>query len=683
MLRSRPQDSGSDLTNLFALFIILSMQRPLKHTSLVFKMTDSYPDPKRYIHFPKSWDEKWSVEDGTDLEKAKSMLYDFISDKDAGNDRKRAMWQVLIDSEGRQPFKNVTSLALAVRDQVLRNHHISFHSHWLLQRMRFILIKCLPNLPQSTTTDQLRNYFFDISIPPDMEFYTSLPSDKIIALESPKSRLKIVIIGGGPTGLSAAINLAERAGSRELVQIHVYDKRWMNQKFGEIRFTVYGEDERRRDQVVTLQDHVIKLLSSETRDCLNCGLGKRGAERVWPQSFNLQIRKIEDALLKRAQDSVFNGIIHLHGAEIIDEATLMQEAGDNFHLLLGTDGTKSWVRRQYFSEEEESCGKSFALGIALDRGKKGLPRPQALNIFLTLCQTRFLLNASDHDGTGYLNVLTTEQEYEQCVSVDGSPADFRSPAYLSDKHPGFKEDKVFAPYQKYSDLWRTISDGLELFGFQITDVKSIVRIPITLLAVKTATKVCTFHSKRGRQPHFLVSLAGDAALAHHFWPGRGMNSGIKAAIAWSNRISDLVLEHEGLVGLQPLALGPFVDFMNDLREREHTHRSFVIQDNSGSPERMQEILKRAHERREPDWEISLSLYERVLGFANRLEGCKSPLWHHEKIKDLRGKVLGIFSWMSIRVKSEMYHSGPWPTQKMNADEVLPPEPQIPNLSRST
>lgn len=609
------------------------------------------------------------------------MLYDSISNDKVNPMFKRFLWSILMNSEVEDQFKDVASFSLSVQREVLDSFHNHFRSHWLLQRMRFILIKCLPNLPQSPNTDSLRNFFFDISIPLDLD--TSLPSDQMIALDPLKSMVKIVIIGGGPTGLSAAINLAERVRSRQLLQIHVYDKRWMNQKFGQLRFTVYGEDERRRDQVVTLQDHVTELLSPETREFLNCGLGRRGAERVWPESSNLQIRKIEDALLKRAQDSIFDGIIHLHGAEITDEKKLIQEAGHDFHLLLGTDGANSWVRRRYFPGDEEPCGRSFALGIALDRGKKGLPHPQALNIFLTLCQTRFLLNASDRDGTGYLNILLTQQEYEECVCVDGSPADFRSPAHLYDENAGHREHKVFAPYRKCSKLWKTISDGLLLFGFKLRDVKSVVRIPIDLMGVKNVTRVGRFQNIGRPRPQFLVSLAGDAALTHHFWPGRGMNSGIKAAIAWSNRISDLVLErNEGLVGLRSLALRPFMDFMNDLREREHTHRSFVILDNSGSPERMHDILKNSLEQLKDDWEIGLTLYGRVLDFANRLEGRESPRWHHEKIEGLRGTTFRILSRLSRRTKSEMYHSGPWPTQEMNADEVLPPEPQIPNLPLS-
>lgn len=647
-------------------------------------MTQSNSDDKRYIHFPKSWNDKWITEGVTDLQKAKIILYDCNSKDECDEDEMQALWEILNASEVDEEFGDVTALATAVQNHVFRNQHQTFDSNWLIQRMRFILLKCRPNLPRSPNTDALMNFFFDISRPRELYPNDVIPSKDMTALELPDSVLKVVIIGGGPTGLSAAIKLAELVRCPKRVQIYVYDKRWINQKVGHFNFTAYPEGERRRDQVITLQDHVKDKLSTETKNFLHHGLGSRGPELVWPESSNLKISKVEDALLKRAQDSFFNEMIHLYGAAISDEPTLLEKAEDNFHLLLATDGANSWVRSHYFSEEEEQCGTSFALGVALERASKSLPRLQALNVFLTLCQTRFLLNASDHDGTCYMNMLLTEQEYNECVHVDGTPANFGAPGYIrrdGTEASELTEKDIFAPYNENSSLWQSILDGLKLFGFKENEVKSIVRIPISLIGVRTATKKVTLDSQTRLHPHCLVSLAGDSALTHHFWPGRGMNSGIKAAIAWSTQVADLILErNEGLVGLDPSALNPFLEFMERLREREHARRSLVILNTSGSPENLLECLTRAHNLSEHGRRIDPVLHDRVLEFAGRFEG--DQRWPHEPIKDLGPQVLNILAKLNTRTKAEMLHCGPWPTQEMNGKEVHPPEPRVPNLPRS-
>src|SRR5690606_33850183 len=106
----------------------------------------------------------------------------------------------------------------------------------------------------------------------------------------PAGRLRVCIIGGGPTGLASAITLAEKGRGR--VVVHVWERRWVVTESGTID---YPPNARRRDQVVTLQDSVTSLLSPQTFEALFEGR----PERVWPGSANIQIRKVEDRLLSR------------------------------------------------------------------------------------------------------------------------------------------------------------------------------------------------------------------------------------------------------------------------------------------------------------------------------------------------------------------------------------------------
>lgn len=160
-----------------------------------------------------------------------------------------------------------------------------------------------------------------------------------------------------------------------------------------------------------------------------------------------------------------------------------------------------------------------------------------------------------------------------------------------------------------------------------------------------------------------------------------MNSGMKAAVAWSKQISDLILaRNEGFSGLDPRALDPFLDFMKRLREREHDQRSFVIQDNSGSPDRVEESLRQAHTSDKLDCEIAPELRDKVIEAAKSLE--EQGRWPHEDTKDLSGIVYNILSQLRTRIKNEMNHSPPCPVKDMRGPEVRPPKPQIPNPPRS-
>lgn len=159
---------------------------------------------------------------------------------------------------------------------------------------------------------------------------------------------------------------------------------------------------------------------------------------------------------------------------------------------------------------------------------------------------------------------------------------------------------------------------------------------------------------------------------------------MKAAVAWSVQVADLILErNEGFAGLEMSALNPFLDFMKKLREREHEHRSLVILRECGSPQKMLQNMTNASRPCAQDRIIGPELCDRLLAFAERFEGRGSPRWPHEKIEGLHSQVMGILANLGIRTKAEMYHSGPWPTEKMSADEVIPAQPRIQSRPPST
>lgn len=567
---------------------------------------------------------------------------------------------------------------MAVKQNVFKNRHKSWLPSDLLQIMRFILLKTHLEYKCTVTIKELREFFFDPSIRLDSPFISKGPCVQYMA---PFSPLKVVIIGGGPAGLTAAIKLAELVDDGRRLKIDIYEKRWRKEVHGDYGFAYYPEAQRRRDQVVTLQNHVLNLLSPECRRTM-FPVELEEPENVWPDSCNVQIWKVEDALLRRAQDSEFKEVIWLHGDNIEDDNSLMEHTQGDFHLLVGCDGSGSWVRNRFFHAEKEDGGESLALGIALNTHvKHTLPRPQAMNIFLSLCQTRYMLNASHQDGKGYLNMVLTREEFDSAVTVGGQPCVFSAPGLISGAgDPTDTALQIFAPYRDKSPLWQAIQDGLELFGFKEENIDNIVRIPITLTGVSTPTKTARLHpaTTPARRPHFLVSLVGDSALSHHFWAGRGMNSGIKSAVAWANQVSNLILRDSvdlvGLVELREEILAPYARFVENLKRREHEGRSFHIL-NQTRPGDIGRALTRARKALAANTTAHLSstqkLVDLVLRFAKSFEGRKPPGWYHEKLNLDKGQVFQILEALTPLNRILMERTSAQPLKKMQGDEVVP------------
>jgi 2-polyprenyl-6-methoxyphenol hydroxylase-like FAD-dependent oxidoreductase len=95
---------------------------------------------------------------------------------------------------------------------------------------------------------------------------------------SSTSPLKVVVSGGGPVGLTFSLNLAMMMGKH--AKIVIYEGRWYVDKSGITRWQGEEQSKTRRDQVVTLQDHVIEQMPVYIQK----GLFQNFDERVWPTS---------------------------------------------------------------------------------------------------------------------------------------------------------------------------------------------------------------------------------------------------------------------------------------------------------------------------------------------------------------------------------------------------------------
>jgi hypothetical protein len=210
-------------------------------------------------------------------------------------------------------------------------------------------------------------------------------------------------------------------------------------------------------------------------------------------------------------------------------------------------------------------------------------------------------------------------------------------------------------------LWKCIQDGLQLFGIHEEDVTEIMGIPIHDRAVRVGCKAITSRVR----PNALVFVVGDSALSLHVWPGRGLNSGLKTAIACADVIASAV-QTKQVIDLTPSSFSKYTEYLNRLETREHEGRTLFVVNQSGDPDI---LLRKLNLESALIPDAASKFVEEVCQMAKRMEDRRD--WTHAKVQDLESIIRNSINHMSPMNVQDMIATGPWPIDKMTGPEVYP------------
>ncbi|MDX3852066.1 FHA domain-containing protein [Streptomyces sp. AK02-01A] len=367
------------------------------------------------------------------------------------------------------------------------------------------------------------------------------------AADEPGPVLKVTVAGGGPVGLSFALLLEQLMGRR--VAITVYDGRW-TQDGSQIVWKNQGQGNVRRQQVVTVQSRQYLNLPEEVQARL---FSAESYSEMWPAGpdsirgyspRNIRIAYIEDKLLEIANEKT--GRIRLVPTKF--DPTEHHDTVVKDHVLAICEGGRSRTREHFTSKFGVADKSSYSLDgqhiqdVVLGlRVKSELSDP--MTVLLTVAQNRFLLNALR--GEGFLNMRLTDDEAKEVVGIDPVRHVFEDciasrPCVMGrDDHGDFHcstHSTLFLPaLVKGSALWKRVREGLAFFGVSEENLSAVTAFRLDM--VQRSRFTAHLYSATPTTPGTYGFLLGDAANAIHFWPGRGLNSGLASAISLARSLS--------------------------------------------------------------------------------------------------------------------------------------------------
>jgi hypothetical protein len=366
-------------------------------------------------------------------------------------------------------------------------------------------------------------------------------SSRVGEKEKSSSVMRVTISGGGPVGLAFALLLADMMGAK--VAIRIYNGRWKRDG----RRVVWKEIEEgnvRRQQVVTIQSRQFLKLPQEMQDYL---FTPGNFTEMWPAGpdslndvgpRNIRIAYIEDRLLELANRKRSQ-------IELIPEPFDAESAGSEIvkqHVLAICEGSRS----RTFSHFKGKFGAAdFSLygldgeqlsDVVLGLRVKSL-LPDSMAVLLTVAQNRFLLNSLS--GEGFLNMRLTDQEAKEAVGINPVKQTFsgciQSEPCLLERGPrgdfvcGTHRTLFLPALLRGSAFWSRVEEGIALFGVPPENLTAVTGFQLNM--VQRPRFTARLFPPTATTPGTFGFLLGDAANAIHFWPGRGLNSGLASAIS--------------------------------------------------------------------------------------------------------------------------------------------------------
>jgi hypothetical protein len=215
-------------------------------------------------------------------------------------------------------------------------------------------------------------------------------------------------------------------------------------------------------------------------------------------------------------------------------------------------------------------------------------------VLLTVTQNRFLLNSLR--GEGFLNMRLTSQETKEAVGIDPVRQLFTEcvqaqPCLMELRSGGdffcAMHHALFLPaLLKGSAFWSRVAEGLQLFGVRPENLTAVTGFRLDMHQRPRFT--AQLYPRTATSPGTFGFLLGDAANAIHFWPGRGLNSGLASAISLARclavprrgpalRDADFV-RHEAVMA------------MLQYRHKTRAWRQMVTTDEAGNPRAIKDLI---------------------------------------------------------------------------------------------